>query len=176
MISPADIADGTPVLQTGSGKQYAVEERQDLKDGVQIVLPVREAQYRLGEFCNSVCICAELMYNLGGKEIAACFQVVETLPVVAGTGKKPGEGKPVREQPEGLKMRFKPLGYDGVDGEDAILKVPEPGVDVVLNNQEGGIELKKKKKRKHRLIDGVESPKEKKHKSKKHKTRRDLEA
>lgn len=94
---------------------------------------------------------------IAGKKIVKSFQVVETLPVPAAVTGEP-RLKPVRRQPDGLWMRFKPIGYVGAQNEDANVEVAKVEVEV-RGHGEG--EHRKKRRR-----EGGERGEKKKHRSK----------
>lgn len=94
------------------------------------------------------------------KRIAKSFQVVEVLPVPDAVEADRG-ARPVRAQPDGLWMRFKPIGYVGAQNEDANVGAVGAEVEVRVDvrdrardrarereqEQERGSEQKKKKRR-----------------------------
>lgn len=97
------------------------------------------------------------------KKIVKTFRVVEALPTPA-TATVRSQPKPVKTQPDGLWMRFKPIGYVGAQNEDANVGVAEVEVEV---RGRGDGEHKKKRRR----GDGERGEK-KKHRSKeKHESR-----
>lgn len=85
--------------------------------------------------------------------------MVEALPTPA-PAVPDSAPKKVRTQPDGLWMRFKPIGYVGAQGEDANVKTDEVEVDVEVRGH-GGEEHKRKRRRE----DGERGEK-KKHRSK----------
>lgn len=98
------------------------------------------------------------MVHTAGKRIVRSFQVVETLPTPATVMPDSGPRK-VRTQPDGLWMRFKPIGYVGAQDEDANVQAGEVEVEV---RGHGGGEHKKKRRRE----DGERAEKKKKHRRK----------
>lgn len=115
--------------------------------------------------------------GVASKRIAKSFQMVEQLPATAGLlAETVSRSKPVREQPEGLWMRFKPIGYVGAQGEDANVEM----VDVEVRPERDDGEHRRKKRRSHKEgEDGSrekKEKKEKKHRSKeKHRSREAVE-
>lgn len=97
-----------------------------------------------------------------GKQISKSFQMVEALPTGREVTEEMIKSKPVKQQPEGLKMRFKPIGFEGemegdgnVEMRDVSLEV-RPAREITREEEEH----KKKKRRTH---DDKEERKEKKH-------------
>ncbi|PWW71639.1 hypothetical protein C7212DRAFT_232948 [Tuber magnatum] len=148
-VNAADMLDNAQVLGTSSGRMFSVRET-DEGAGIQVLVPDGRGGYLPG-----------------GKTITKSVQFFETLPDRGGAEKR-REGvvaKSVRAQPDGLKMRFKPMGYVGDQDEDGMLDAVEPEA----------LEPVRKKKRKEsgegegfvRVKIEKEEHRERKHKSKK---------
>lgn len=97
------------------------------------------------------------MVHTAGKRIVRSFQVVETLPTPATAMPDSGPRK-VRTQPDGLWMRFKPIGYVGAQDEDANVQAGE--VEVEVRGHGGGGHKKRRRE------DGERAEKKKKHRRK----------
>ncbi|KAG0633029.1 DNA-directed RNA polymerase I subunit RPA34.5-domain-containing protein [Tuber brumale] len=108
-VNAADVLDNAQVLGTSSGRMFSVRET-DEGAGVQVLVPNGRGGYLLG-----------------GKKITKSVQFFETLPD-RGPEKRSEEviAKSVRAQPNGLKMRFKPMGYVGNQDEDGMPDAVEP--------------------------------------------------
>lgn len=173
VVNLADIAAGVPTLQTGSGKQYCMRSNnveEEEAEGIELALHDGRSGYRIGRIVPRplVGVGVELIWT-ASKKIVRSFQVVEALPTPATAAVTANsQPKPVRAQPDGLWMRFKPIGYVGAQNEDANVKAAEVEVEVeVRGHGDGGDEHRKKRRR----GDGERGEK-KKHRSKeKHESR-----
>ncbi|KAH0609443.1 uncharacterized protein H6S33_012929 [Morchella sextelata] len=146
-ISPADIAEGLPVLMTGSGRSYCLRTKEEEEGGGEVGLFVADG--RGG-------------YKLAGKKISKSFQMVEALPTGREVTEEMIKSKPVKQQPEGLRMRFKPIGFEGEMESDGNVEMRDVSLEVRPAREvaRGDGEHKKKKRRTH---DDKEERKEKKH-------------
>ncbi|PUU83556.1 DNA-directed RNA polymerase I subunit RPA34.5-domain-containing protein [Tuber borchii] len=135
-VNAADVLDNAQVLGTSSGRRFSVRET-DEGAGVQVLVPDGRGGYLLG-----------------GRSITKSVQFFETLPDRKALEKRRERvvAKSVRAQPDGLKMRFKPMGYVGDQDEDGMPDAVEPEIS----------EPVRKKKRR----EGGEEEGERKHKSK----------
>ncbi|KAI5842468.1 DNA-directed RNA polymerase I subunit RPA34.5-domain-containing protein [Morchella snyderi] len=147
-ISPADIAEGLPVLMTGSGRSYCLRTKEEgEEEGGEVGLFVPDG--RGG-------------YKLAGKKISKNFQMVEALPTGREVTEEMVKSKPVKQQPEGLKMRFKPIGFEGEMEADGNVEMRDVSLEVRPTREaaRGDGEHKMKKRRTH---DEKEERREKKH-------------
>ncbi|KAF8250169.1 hypothetical protein K440DRAFT_659625 [Wilcoxina mikolae CBS 423.85] len=146
-INPTDIAEGNPVLETKSGRSYCLKPNGDVEEeGAVIMVPNSEGVYRAA-----------------GKPIARSFRLVESLP----KPKKISEedvpaANPVRLQPEGLHMRYRPFGAVDDGKGDGMAATDAMDIDEEVPHAEEGSPERKKKRHKSSL----EKDKKKKHKSK----------
>ncbi|KAI5817029.1 DNA-directed RNA polymerase I subunit RPA34.5-domain-containing protein [Pyronema omphalodes] len=144
-IVAQDVAEGNPVMQTKGGRSYLLKNEEE---GEKVVMVPG----------------ADGFYRQSGQPVTRTFRLVETLPTPKVI--KPEDvpaSKPVRLQPEGLRMRYKPFGATGGDLEyqaadpdamDLDEPVPRPDED--------------RKKKRHKSSED----KEKKDKDKKKKKRK----
>ncbi|CUS12266.1 unnamed protein product [Tuber aestivum] len=148
-VNAADVLENARVLGTSSGRMFSVRET-DEGAGVQVLVPDGRGGYLFG-----------------GKGITKSIQFFETLPDREALEKRRERvvAKSVRAQPDGLKMRFKPMGYVGDQDEDGMPDAVEP---------EALEPVRKKKRRESREGEGSvgvkgekEEHRERKHKSKK---------
>lgn len=156
-ISPADIAEGLPVLMTSSGRSYCLRSKDDEDEGAGEEVDLFVAQGG--------------GYRLAGKKISKSFQMVEALPTNRVVTEEMVKSKPVKEQPEGLKMRFKPIGFEGeIDGGgDGDVKMRDVKLEVRPAREATAAGSEGHKKKKRRTHDEKEDRKEKKHRRKSNK-------
>ncbi|KAA8906537.1 DNA-directed RNA polymerase I subunit RPA34.5-domain-containing protein [Sphaerosporella brunnea] len=103
-FSPVDVAEGNPVMEI-KGRSFCLNEDTEALDGsVKIMFPDSKGVYRAV-----------------GQSIEKAFRMVESLPKRRKISKDQiPEAQPVRLQPEGLRMRYKPFGAVG-DAEDEVM-------------------------------------------------------
>lgn len=101
----------------------------------------------------------------GGRRITKSVQFFETLPDKKALEKRSERvvAKSVRAQPDGLKMRFKPMGYVGDQDEDGM---PDP-VEPELSEP-----VRKKKRREGGEEEGFIRVKGGEHRERKHKSKK----
>ncbi|KAL7269236.1 hypothetical protein RUND412_008110 [Rhizina undulata] len=162
-INPVDVEEGNPILEAKNGRRYCLQSKGKCEDGddeestagISIAVPDGKGGYRIVN-----------------KPISKALQLVEALPTppTISTFQIP-KSKPVREQPEGLRMRFKPIGFEGP--EDAVTKdvdmmdLDTPKKDSKANGAAPDGEERKKKKHKSSKEDGEKERRKRKSSDKK---------
>ncbi|CCX09797.1 DNA-directed RNA polymerase I subunit RPA34.5-domain-containing protein [Pyronema domesticum] len=136
-ISAQDVAEGNPVLETKGGRSYLLKSEEE---GAEVVMVPG----------------ADGFYRQIGQPVKRTFRLVETLPTPKVI--KPEDvpaSKPVRLQPEGLRMRYKPFGATGGDLEyeaadpdamDLDEPVPRPDEDQKKKRHKSSGDKEKKEK------------------------------
>lgn len=92
------------------------------------------------------------------RQVSKTFTLAETLGQVRQLTESDIPTKPIRPQPKGLRQRFKPMGADSGDGDDA----PVEDMMDIDEAPAAGKEERKKKRQKSSGEDGEKKKKKKK--------------
>ncbi|KAI5806324.1 DNA-directed RNA polymerase I subunit RPA34.5-domain-containing protein [Geopyxis carbonaria] len=145
-LIPASLVSGAPVVETKAGRGFCLKEDQEAVGMVDLLTPDGDGLYRVSK--------VPISRSFRGAETAPPF-----LGVPEGYVARP---KPVRLQPEGLKMRFTAMGAVPVDNTDAA------GVDYMdIDDAAPAGDDEGRKKKRHKTDGEKKERKEKKEKKEK---------
>jgi len=165
-FSAADVTMGNVVLETKGGRSYCLKADRDILGagtGVSLMAPDHKGVYRAGTRWSGWLLNRSTDSQLVGQPITKAFRIVESLPRPPKISKDDvPERQPIRLQPDGLRMRFRPFG--SVGGDEAMAAGDAMDVDApeVAHPEEGSLERKKKR---HNSSRDGEKKKKKKHRS-----------